>query len=90
MNPSQARAAIATALERGRVFFTRHALEAIADEGSDESTVIDELRVAVRDEEVRRDRRYPGRWLAFGVHLAVVVEIDEELCVITVFEARTD
>ncbi len=88
LTKSDARTAIKRALDDGRIVFTSHARAALADEGCDEFFAIDEILVAWRDDDVQRDRGHAGRWVAFGTRLAVVLEIDDDLCVVTVFEAR--
>lgn len=86
LTKSGALAAIGRALDDDRVVFTSHARAALADEGCDQLFAIDEILVAWRDNEVQRDRRHAGRWVAFGPRLAVVLEIDDDLCVVTVFD----
>lgn len=89
MTLSNAREALRLALKSGSVGFAAHAFEGLHDEGVDEQVVTDELAVALAVGDVHKNESAAGRWIAFGVYLAISFEVRRPgVIVVTVFEAR--
>ena|GEM_PF-3275812 len=86
---SNARDALRNALKNGAVGFASHAFDGMVDEGVDTFVVLDELHVALASGDVKRNAGGRGRWIAFGLYLAIVFEVVRPgVVVITVFEAQ--
>ena len=86
MKPARAIQIIKRGLAAGTVVFVKpHAEDAMRDEMATKADVLDELAVACAAGDVKSSREHPERWIAFGLYLAVVVELNSGVVVVTVF-----
>lgn len=86
MKPARAIQIITRALAAGTVVFVKpHAEDAMRDEVATKADVLDELAVACAAGDVKPSREHPERWVAFGLYMVVVVELNSGVVVVTVF-----